>query len=578
MGLVQDIAQTQLEQGRIQGEGAARAGQIWGTTIANLGQLPAQIRQQQQQDQENQFRQQELGLRTQSLGLQVQQQQNQMDQQRRAQAANDFIGKNLGQSINSDGTPNFSFLADAAKTSPDIAAVYPELLERLNKASQSTLQLKQAQELAQQHEADQMGDFAAAARTAKDPADQAAIFGTLLKHAVASKTVDPQHATDTLSQMLGPDGTPDPQGVQGVFARIDQLTTAGKQARADRAKIREIPAGGTLGSVDAGPLMSGAPKPVANEMEAAIAAVAKDPAHPTPAEYAQALARVKVQPEEPVVTIRTMENGKPVEKVLPRADAVGKTFPSQPPASVIYPKPDAASLPAVEIKPNSREYRLAQDLAYGTLTMADFNRIYGRAASNANLKVALYDKARELNPNFNPAQFELGFKMASNPQIRQRLVAIDSLDPVIDKIEGLAKQADFTSLPAVNKLLSAGKFQLGNKTVTDYRQLQTLLGDEVGNALGVGSGSDLKTKLGLDLVNPNLGPQQFVSTMEQLRTVLQARRAALAPTMGPYAGVAGASTPQATPGSEQRQRVIGPNGQTGTVPAGTSLPPGWKTQ
>jgi hypothetical protein len=191
-------------------------------------------------------------------------------------------------------------------------------------------------------------------------------------------------------------------------------------------------------------------------------------------------------------------------------------------------------------------YRVAQDIAYGKLTMADFNRIYGRAMGNAGTKVAIYDKARELNPDFDPSKFELGFKLAGNPAIRQRLVAIDSLGPVIDKIEGLAQQADLTNVPALNKLLSAGKFAVGDKTITNYRQLQTLLGDEVGNALGVGSGSDLKTKLGLDLVNPNLGPQQFIASMEQIRSVLGARKDTLLKQFGPYAGAAGGNTPQPT--------------------------------
>jgi hypothetical protein len=192
-------------------------------------------------------------------------------------------------------------------------------------------------------------------------------------------------------------------------------------------------------------------------------------------------------------------------------------------------------------------YRVAQDIAYGTLTMADFNRIYGRAMGNAGTKVAIYDKARELNPDFDPSKFELGFKLAGNPAIRQRLVAIDSLGPVIDKIEGLAQQADLTNVPALNKLLSAGKFAIGDKTITNYRQLQTLLGDEVGNALGVGSGSDLKTKLGLDLVNPNLGPQQFIASMEQIRSVLGARKETLLKQFGPYAGAAGGNAPATTP-------------------------------
>jgi hypothetical protein len=291
------------------------------------------------------------------------------------------------------------------------------------------------------------------------------------------------------------------------------------------------------------------PKAPNTPFEAALIATAKDPLHPTADEVTQAqavAAKSTPQGDEPLITIKTMENGKPVEKVVPRSQAPG-TYPSQPPASIIYPKPEAGQQGEIQVKPNTQMYRVAQDIAYGKLTMADFNRIYGRAMGNAGTKVAIYDKARELNPDFDPSKFELGFKLAGNPAIRQRLVAIDSLGPVIDKIEGLAQQADLTNVPALNKLLSAGKFAIGDKTITNYRQLQTLLGDEVGNALGVGSGSDLKTRLGLDLVNPNLGPQQFIASMEQIRSVLGARKDTLLKQFGPYAGAAGENAPAQAP-------------------------------
>ncbi len=231
---------------------------------------------------------------------------------------------------------------------------------------------------------------------------------------------------------------------------------------------------------------------------------------------------------------------------------------------VAQSNPNAELTPAME--------KVANDLAYGKLAFSQFRTLTGYSR-NMGQKLAIYQKAAELNPNFEPAQFEAGYKLYANPQIRQRLVAIDALGPVIDKIEGLAQKADLTNLPAVNKALSAAKFQLGNTTITNYRQLQTLLGDEVGNALGVGTGSDLKTKLGLDLVNPNLGPKQFMETMGQLRDVLNARKAAILPMFGPYGqqqsgappqpsnGSGGSKLPQSTLANGQIQ-VTAPDGST----------------
>ncbi len=78
--------------------------------------------------------------------------------------------------------------------------------------------------------------------------------------------------------------------------------------------------------------------------------------------------------------------------------------------------------------------------------------------------------------------------------------------------------------------------------------MQILLGDEVGNALGVGTGSDLKTRLGLDLVDPNISAANFKATMGQLRDVLQARKAELVRQMGVYAPDQQQSAPSAPAG------------------------------
>lgn len=213
-----------------------------------------------------------------------------------------------------------------------------------------------------------------------------------------------------------------------------------------------------------------------------------------------------------------------------------------PPASI-----QVMNQPLPQVTLNPHEEGIAKDLASGALTFSDFNRMYSsRSGAGQAVKEALYAKARELNPAFSPAQFEAGFKLATNPAVAQRVVAISALGPVIDKIRGLAADTGNLDVPAFNKLLMAGKFQLGNKTVTNFRQLQTLLGDEVGLALGVGTGSDLKTKLGLDLVNPTLSPDNFLSTMDQLQSILDARKQTLLSGMGVY-GQGPSAVPVAQP-------------------------------
>lgn len=81
---------------------------------------------------------------------------------------------------------------------------------------------------------------------------------------------------------------------------------------------------------------------------------------------------------------------------------------------------------AAEITPNSKEFRVAQDLAYGKLTMSQFRSLYSYSR-DVNKKTAIYDKAAELNPNFNPAAFEMGYTLAKNPKVQQQLASLDNV-------------------------------------------------------------------------------------------------------------------------------------------------------
>jgi hypothetical protein len=202
-----------------------------------------------------------------------------------------------------------------------------------------------------------------------------------------------------------------------------------------------------------------------------------------------------------------------------------------------------------DIKPNTPAFKTAQDLAYGRLTFAQFRTImaYNRDAS---AKMAIYAKAADLNPEFNPAKFEMGFRFAANPQTQRALAAVDNVLPNIDWIVALSDSWDRTKYPDVNRLLSAMQFKVGNRTVSNLRQAQKLIGDELGVALGAGGMTDMKLQLGLDVVDPTLAPDVFLSNMERVKEFLMKRKASLLHQMGPYGTSEmnpGADLPKTTP-------------------------------
>ena len=117
---------------------------------------------------------------------------------------------------------------------------------------------------------------------------------------------------------------------------------------------------------------------------------------------------------------------------------------------------------------------------------------------------ALYFKASQLNDQFNPAQFEMGFKFACDPKVQTALAAVDNVLPNLQRAVNLSDQITRYDEPAVNDVLAKIRFQMGNQKVSNFRQLQKILGDEIGIALGAGGMTDMKLQLGLDIVDPDL--------------------------------------------------------------------------
>lgn len=204
-----------------------------------------------------------------------------------------------------------------------------------------------------------------------------------------------------------------------------------------------------------------------------------------------------------------------------------------------------------EIKPGTALYRTAQDLAYGKLTFQGF-RTLAAYSRDAGTKFALYDTARQLNPNFNQAAFEMGYKYAGNPKTQNTLVSIDNALSNFDKAVDVSNSLDRTDLPSINRLLASGKFQFGNRPVTNFQQLQTILGDDIALAIGQGAPSDYKTKLAQSLLNGNLSKENFISTLRQAGEFLQNRKQSILKQEGIY------GTPEFNPSAaEVLPKVMG---------------------
>jgi hypothetical protein len=188
-----------------------------------------------------------------------------------------------------------------------------------------------------------------------------------------------------------------------------------------------------------------------------------------------------------------------------------------------------------DIVPGTPEFQIAQDLAYGKLTFQDFRTIYSYSR-NEQKREGIYLKARELNPSFNPAEFEAGYKFAARPQTRQQLASLDNVEAGVNDLLRLSDAATRAGATVLNRFVSPGGYAIGNRNFTSFQVARTAFADELSGALGYGSTTDMSRAMGFDMTDPTLSPENFRRNIEQvIWPFLNRKRDSLLNEMGPYA-------------------------------------------
>lgn len=188
---------------------------------------------------------------------------------------------------------------------------------------------------------------------------------------------------------------------------------------------------------------------------------------------------------------------------------------------------------APEIKVNTPEWRTAQAMAYGGLTFSQFRTLFAYSR-DAKTKVAIYDLAQQLNPKFDAAAFELGYKFAANPKIRQQISSADNAIAMIPEAIDISDKATRLGPNALNKLVVGGGVALGGRKYTDAQVMQKAFADEVSGALGFGSATDMTRELGLSMSDLSMSSPNFRSAMAIVGDFLQKKRGTLVNQMGVY--------------------------------------------
>jgi hypothetical protein len=164
--------------------------------------------------------------------------------------------------------------------------------------------------------------------------------------------------------------------------------------------------------------------------------------------------------------------------------------------------------------------------------------------------------------------------------------AIDSLPAMLDRVDDFAAQWKAGGFPLLNsahlKLAKGGAY--GTKAATIANGLEAQIADVTADLGNVYMGGNSPTDHALDLASRSLKAEWSEPVLHKMVTLardnIQTRRNSIlhsqpvgASAGNPYAPPPAASAPAAAPPG--RQRVKGPNGETGTAPIGAPMPPGW---
>jgi hypothetical protein len=180
---------------------------------------------------------------------------------------------------------------------------------------------------------------------------------------------------------------------------------------------------------------------------------------------------------------------------------------------------------------------LAKGLTTGDVTWDDFKSLMAsRGAEGSAARLAVYNKAMALDPTFNPSEMEKSWKAYSNPANQKAVAQIENVKPNLDRLIDLSNQISRSGMPAVNKLIMLGKYQIGDRAVTNFKEMQHALADEIGTALsGSGQMTDAKLKLAQDMLQASPSDENYASNIKLIGHMLDTRKESIAKPMGVYA-------------------------------------------
>lgn len=432
MGLPGQIeAQKAVAIANAQAEAARASGQAWNGAVQNIGQSVA-------------------GAVQQATDPRRQLEQAQLADLQRQKAARGVLAQAIKQYTTADPETgglktNHEAIAQAVS-----AAGFPDQAESWLKMSASNAEsLDKLKTTTQQHQRQQIEAIGDLAFHAKTPDDFTSAVGLAAQHGL----VDEKTAHGILDQ-----ASTAPDAWQAMRAKYLPFSPEYKKQQDELNKPMKVGKDESIVIPGTRDILASGPKsaPTGPEMDArAQSLYAKQSKGETltPDEQAELAGYQQRKDAGETVTVRTMVDGKPVDRVMTKADALKiGTFPSQPAASVVIHNQDlaAAQNPDNPVAKAIAEYKTAPP---------------SPRSLTSPTGQALMKEVMALNPSYDATQFPTRQKMriafTSGPQSQ----TINSLNTAISHLD------QFTN---VIEALGNGNFQPGNAA---FNWVKTTFGD-----------------------------------------------------------------------------------------------------
>jgi hypothetical protein len=471
--------------------------------------------------------------------------QSEAQKNQQAAAANAALNHAMSNALNPDGSINEDKLSQGMANTP-AASKWPDVQENLAK-------VRKAKQDAAQAETDHVASLAAAADSAgDDPEDKAGVLLAGIASGVKDGSIQRDHGVAILQGMIGPDGKLNPAWVTRTLATMraasqkqTEVDNATRTSKATAARTTAELPGVTADSAIKQQVAAGTQGGLTPDQQATLAMTATQRA-----QTAQHNAVTEAQGAQRVAIAR--QNAAKAATSPAALDDVKETVAGMKDGTVPPILPGRAT----------KEY---------LATLAEAHR------QGYNLQAAVTD--------WNATQKHIS--TLNGTQQTRLNQSINALPDLLDSVDTLASQWKGGRFPVLNKanLALAKNGAYGDEVASVARKLDAQIADVTADLGAVYMGGNTPTDQALGLSAKSLSGDWSEKVLHDMVTLarrnVQIRRNSILTS-----GVAGVSPDnpyapkQAAPAmptasASGRLKVKGPNGQTGTVPAGSALPTGW---